>query len=93
MNANLVLPRLKGSIYPQSIEITSEAQTGYSSFGYYPYVEVITPNHERFILDISPESLAKELEPRKSNNGDKFTGIKLNLRKESIERTASWKVE
>ncbi|MFH1282922.1 MAG: hypothetical protein ABII27_04590 [bacterium] len=44
-------------------------------------------------LYIAPKSLAEKLEPLRKNNEDKFVGLKIRIRKESLEKFSKYELE
>ena len=77
-----------------TLSILSEPYVVMTRRGYVPAVTVeVAGEAEKRMLYISSYSISAALEPLVEENGDKFTGIKLTLRKESDDRFAKYVVE
>ena len=83
---------LKVGPNPVDVEIVSEPYVVMSFRGYAPVVDVMGPDGKQ-ILFISSKSISQGLDPLVQENGTKFQGLKLRLRKESEDRMAAYIVE
>lgn len=89
-----VLPVLKVGVEWIELEIISESDVALTTFGYTPFLkvrEIKTGVKYRFY--ISAKSLAEPLEKLRKNNNAIFEGIQFRVCKDSIDRTAKYKVE
>lgn len=87
-------PFLKVGVEWIELEIISEADVALTTFGYTPFLkvrEIRTGVEYRFY--ISAKSLAEPLEELRINNNATFKGIQFRVCKDSIDRTAKYKVE
>ena len=71
------------------IEIISEVHLHMTFKGYCPVV-LIKQNDTVKKMYMTASSLGKALEPRRIKNNNLFTGIKVNVRKESMEKMARY---
>lgn len=77
-----------------ALEIVSEPDVLLTYKGYAPVLQVKEPKTvDVCLLYISAKSLADPLEDLKKNNGGTFKGIRLRLRKESMEQKSKYAVE
>ena len=83
---------LKVGVETVNVEIVSEPHVVMSFRGYAPVVDVTGPDGKQ-ILFISSKSISQGLDPLVQENGGKFQGLKLKLRKESDDRMAAYIVE
>ncbi len=83
---------LKVGVKPVVVEVVSEPYVVMSFRGYAPVMDVQGPDGKQ-ILFISSKSISEGLEPLRQENGGKFTGLKLRLRKETEDRMAPYIVE
>lgn len=73
--------------------VESEPDVQLTFRGYAPILHVCqTYNNLRYILYISAKSLAEPLEGLRKENGNRFTGLRFELRKSTSERTATYEV-
>jgi hypothetical protein len=85
-------PNLKVGVESISLEIVSEPFVVMTSRGYAPVVDVKTAQGD-FILYISSKSISEGLEPLVKAADNKFTGLKLRVKKESDDQMAKYIVE
>ena len=85
-------PNLKVGVNAVVVEVVSEPYVVMSFRGYAPVMDVQGPDGKQ-ILFISSKSISEGLEPLRQQNGGKFTGLKLKLRKETEDRMAPYIVE
>ena len=86
------LPTLRVGTAKTSIEITSEPFLKISSMGFLPCVRVkVIKSALEYTLVIGARSLGVPIEALRSESG-KFTGIKLDICKESDEKMAKYQV-
>ena len=88
------LPFLKVGVEWIELEIISESDVALTTFGYTPFLkvrEIRTGVEYRFY--ISAKSLAGPLEELRKDNNAIFEGIQFRVCKDSIDRTAKYKVE
>jgi hypothetical protein len=75
------------------VTVTSEVEVVLTFRGYAPVLHVRqAQNNLEYILYVSAKSLAEPLERLRQENGGKFTGLDLELRKASSERFAPYEV-
>ncbi len=74
------------------LEVVSEPYVRMTFRGYAPVVDVAV-NGATQMLYISSKSISVALEPLVKENGDKFAGLKLRVKKESEEKMAPYVVE
>ena len=76
------------------LEIMSEPDVQLNFRGYAPYVLVkrIDTNND-FLMYISAKSLAEQLDPLRKDNAGQFTGLRLEIRKESTDKFAKYEVK
>lgn len=88
------IPSLKVSTGWIDLEIVSEPDVVLTFKGYAPILRVkkIRTGVE-FTLYISAKSLGVPLEDLRLNNEGKFSGIKLRIRKESMDPMAKYEIE
>lgn len=87
------LETFKATLEDIAIEVTSEPYAMYTYRGYAPVVNIKEQGGEEKVLYISPRSLAQGIELLRQRNSDKFTGIKLKIRRESDDKFAKYLVE
>ena len=82
------IPSLKVGTGWTNIEIISEPDVILSPYsGYKPVLKVFNTNTNlEFIMYITASSLSRQLEELRLNNNNKFTGLKIKIRKESNEK-------
>jgi len=86
------LPILKVGTAKTSVEITSEPFLKISSMGFLPCIRVkVLRSGLDYTLVIGAKSLGVPLEAMRSNSGE-FTGIKIEICKESDEKMAKYQV-
>jgi hypothetical protein len=85
-------PNLKVGTDWVAVEVLSEPYVIMSIRGYAPVVDIQAPSGS-FVLYLSSKSISEGLEPLRQENGGKFKGLKLRLRKESEDRMAAYVVE
>ena len=77
-----------------AVEIVSEPFVVNTFRGYAPVVDVkVEGEEETKSMYISAKSLADSLTPMVDENGGKFTGLKLKIKKESADNRAPYVVE
>lgn len=77
-----------------SLEIVSEPYVVNTFRGFAPVVDAKVEGEESIkTIYISAKSLSEPLTPMIEENGDKFTGLKLKIRKESVENRSPYIVE
>ena len=87
-------PNLKVKTEWISVEILTEPYVVMTFRGYAPVVDVKIPGEaDPLSLFISSKSISHGLESIVQENGGKFAGLKLRLRKESDDRMAPYVVE
>ena len=87
-------PNLKVKTEWVSVEILSEPYVVMTFRGYAPVVDVKAPGEaDPLGLFISSKSISLGLDAFVKENGGKFSGLKLRLRKESDDRMAPYVVE
>lgn len=76
------------------LEVISQPDVSLTFKGYVPFVHVrkIRTGVE-YGLYISAKSVAEPLEELRKNNGRSFEGIKIRIRKESMERMSKYELE
>ena len=86
------LPILKVGTAKTSIEITSEPFLKISSMGFLPCIRVkVLKSGLDYVLIIGARSLGAPLDELRYDDG-KFTGIKIDICKESEEKMAKYQV-
>ena len=88
------LPSLKVSTGWIPLEIISEPDVVLTFRGYAPILRVQKcRTGVEYSLYISAKSLAEPLEELRKNNGGIFKGIRLRIRKESMEQMSKYEIE
>lgn len=76
------------------IEIISEPDVALTVRGYAPILRVRkSKSGVEFLLYISAKSIAEPLEELRKNNNGIFKGIRLQIRKESMERMSKYEIK
>ena len=83
---------IKVTVDPIDLEIVSEPYAHFTFRGYAPVIDVSVAGTTH-MLYISSKSISVALEPLVKENGDKFTGLKLRVKKESEEKMAPYMVD
>ena len=76
---------LKARPQKKSLIVTSNPYVAFTPFGYQPFLNVKTINDELFKINISPRSLANELNKLFEENNNKWIDLKFNFAKESSD--------
>ena len=88
------LPSLKVGVGWIDIVVTSEPNLSLTIRGYAPTLKVRVPKTGlEYEWYVSAKSIAEPLEELRERNGGRFQGIRLRVRKDSMERTALYRVE
>ena len=88
------VPSLKVSTGWIEIEIISEPDVVLTFRGYAPILRVRkSRTGVEYLLYISAKSLAEPLEELRKNNVGIFKGIRLRIRKESMEQMSKYEIE
>ena len=83
---------IKVTIDPIDLEVVSEPYAYMTFRGYAPVIDV-SIGGTAHMLYISSKSISVALDPLVKENGDKFVGLKLRVKKESEEKMAPYVVE
>jgi|ETNmetMinimDraft_26_1059896.scaffolds.fasta_scaffold282958_2 hypothetical protein len=83
---------IKVTVDPVELEVVSEPYVHMTFRGYAPVVDVSVAGATH-MLYISSKSISVALEPLVEENGEKFSGLKLRVKKESEEKMAPYVVE
>ena len=83
---------IKVTIDPIDLEVVSEPYVHMTFRGYAPVMDVSAAGTTH-MLYISSKSISMALDPLVKENGDKFLGLKLRVKKESDEKMAPYLVE
>jgi hypothetical protein len=76
------------------LEIISEPYVVVTFKGYVAALEVLdVGNNDRYELLIAAKSLSDAMEPIRQDNGGRFTGMKIRIKKDGEERTSRYIVE
>ena len=85
---------LKVGTEPILVRITTEPYVILTFKGYAPVVDVIDcKSSKEYVFFISSKSASEQLEQMRKNNGDRFTGIEVWIRKESDDKMARYILE
>ena len=77
-----------------TVTITSEPNITLQPWGYYASCDCKAEgSHLTYQLDIQRKSISMALEPLVLANGNKFTGLKFKLKKESAEQKSLYVLE
>ena len=72
------------------VTVAGEPYVIFTFRGYAPVVTVRTEAGEERVLFLSAQSLAAPLEEMRKRNGNRFTGLRFGVRKESTDRFAKY---
>ena len=82
------------STEPIVVEIHSEPKVVMTYRGYAPVVEVLVEGEsQKRLMYINSKSISTTLENLRTENGGKFTGIKIRIRKESNDKFAKYIID
>ena len=88
------VPSLKVSTGWIELEIISEPEVVLTFRGYAPILRVRKfKTRVEYLLYISAKSIAEPLEELRKNNAGIFKGIRLRIRKESMEQISKYELE
>lgn len=88
------LPSLKIGTGWTEIEVTSEPDVTLTYKGYVPVLRVkVAKTGLDYLLYIGAKSLAEPLENLRAKNGGRFLGLKVQIKKQSIEQFAKYEVQ
>ena len=88
------VPSLKVSTGWIELEVISEPDVVLTFRGYAPILRVRkSKTHVEYLLYISAKSIAEPLEELRKNNAGVFKGIRLRIRKESMEQISKYELE
>ena len=88
------VPSLKVSTGWIELEIISEPEVVLTFRGYAPILRVRkSKTRVEYLLYISAKSIAEPLEELRKNNAGIFKGIRLRIRKESMEQISKYELE
>ena len=87
------LLQFKASTEWRDIEIISEEFVILTAYGYVPAVKIKVgkKNYDQ-LLYISPKTLAEPLDKLKEKNNNKFTGIKIDVKKSSSDKFSKYEI-
>jgi len=83
---------IKVTVDPIDLEVVSEPYAHMTFRGYAPVIDV-SVGGTTYMLYISSKSISVALDPLVKENGDKFLGLKLRVKKESDEKMSAYLVE
>ena len=88
------IPTLKIGTGWIELEIISEPDVILTVRGYAPILRIRKSKTDvEYFLYVSAKSMAEPLEELRKNNGGIFSGIRLRIRKESMDRMSKYKIE
>jgi len=88
---DLQLPTKRFGPAPSRIQIVSEAAVIFTNWGYAPVVEAVDLHNDlHFLVMIGARSIAAALEPLRNGNGGSFVGLRIEIQKESEDRSSKY---